>query len=114
MSHEIESDLLKRKEEGLKFDPQKHHRRSIRLIGYDYTQTGAYFVTLVSFQRECIFGEMIEENVHLSEAGKLVEQEWIRIVKHFNGINLDEFVVMPNHLHGIIWIENRTGRSKAL
>ena len=95
----------------MKFDPRKHHRCSIRLVGYDYSQTGAYFVTLVSFQRECIFGEMIGESVHLSAIGRLVEQEWIDIVKHFNWINLDEIVVMPNHILAIIWIEKRRGEA---
>jgi putative transposase len=88
----------------MKFDPQKHHRRSIRLKGYDYAQPGAYFVTLVAWHREALFGEVVGGCVRLSALGRIVEEEWKRLPHHFPMICLDAFVVMPNHIHGIILI----------
>jgi len=88
----------------MKFDPNKHHRRSIRLKGYDYTQPGAYFITVVSYQRQNIFGEIVDGEMHLNWAGNLVKQEWQRLPNRFPNIELGEFVIMPNHLHGIILI----------
>ncbi len=81
-----------------------HHRRSIRLPEYDYTRAGAYFVTLVTQGREDLFGEISGGVMHLNEFGLLVENEWRRLEKRFGRVGIDEFVVMPNHLHAIIWI----------
>ena len=93
------------------FDPHKHHRRSIRLKGYDYSQPGAYFITLVTFQRDEIFGEVVNGEVKLSALGKMVSEEWLRSMEMRKEIRLneDEFVVMPNHLHGIVWIVGADG-----
>jgi putative transposase len=88
----------------MEFDPNKHHRRSIRLKGYDYTQPGAYFITVVSYQRQYIFGEIVDGEMHLNWVGRLVQREWQRLTHRFPNIELDEFVIMPNHLHGIILI----------
>ena len=88
----------------MKFDPHKHHRRSIRLKGYDYTQPGAYFVTMVTYQREDLFGDSIEGEMRLNWTGKLVKREWERLPNRLPNIELDEFIVMPNHVHGIILI----------
>jgi putative transposase len=88
----------------MKFDPQKHHRRSIRLKGYDYAQPGAYFVTLVTWHRQALFGEVVGGSVRLSALGRIVEEEWKALPRHFPNIRLDAFVVMPNHIHGIIVI----------
>jgi REP element-mobilizing transposase RayT len=88
----------------MKFDPQKHHRRSIRLKGYDYTQPGAYFVTIVTQYRECRFGEIVGEEMRLNEAGQMIQTVWIELSTRFLNIQLDEFVVMPNHFHGILFI----------
>jgi putative transposase len=92
----------------MKFDPQKHHRRSIRLQGYDYAQHGAYFVTLVTYQRNILFGKIIDGEVILSRKGEIVREEWFASVNIRKEIRLDpeEFVVMPNHIHGIVWIEH--------
>jgi REP element-mobilizing transposase RayT len=87
------------------FDPQKHHRRSIRLKGYDYSQAGAYFVTIVAYQREALFGEIVHGMVCLNEWGALVENEWRRLEKRFDRVSMDEFIVMPNHLHGVLVIK---------
>jgi REP element-mobilizing transposase RayT len=85
------------------FDPQVHHRRSIRLKGYDYALPGAYFVTMLAYQKKCLFGNILGDKVVFSEIGKKVRDCWLRLPKTFN-IRLDEWVIMPNHLHGIIWI----------
>lgn len=88
----------------MKFDPKIHHRRSIRLQGYDYSQSGAYYVTIVTHGRECLFGEVVNGAMQLNEYGKIVEFTWNDLVNHVNGIELDVFVVMPNHVHGIVVI----------
>lgn len=84
------------------YDPQKHHRRSIRLKGYDYTQAGAYFVTLCIRNRDCLLGEIIQGIMHLSPFGRIVEKEWYRTATVRRNVELDAFVIMPNHIHGII------------
>ena len=83
---------------------QKNHaqRQSIRLQEYDYAQPGAYFVTAVSHQRKNIFGEIVEAEMQLSQAGEIVEQTWLEIPKHFPKATIDVFIIMPNHVHGII------------
>ena len=88
------------------YDPHKHHRRSIRLPGYDYTQPGAYFVTIVTHDRECLFGEVVDGVMWLNAFGEIVRDEWFRtaVVRPYVMLDPDEFVVMPNHVHGIIWI----------
>lgn len=87
-----------------KFDPQKHHRRSIRLKGYDYSSEGAYYVTIVVQGRECLFGEIIDGEMYLNEYGEIVQKWWHEIPNHFPNVVLGAFVIMPNHVHGIIWI----------
>jgi REP element-mobilizing transposase RayT len=91
------------------YDPEKHHRRSIRLKGYDYTQPGAYFITICTHGRECLFGEIINGEMHLNEAGQIVVQTWQDLPNHISNVQLDAFVVMPNHVHGIIIITDRAG-----
>ena len=88
------------------YDPRKHHRCSIRLKGYDYTQAGAYFVTFVAHDRECLFGEVVDGVMWLNAFGEIVRDEWFRtaVVRPYVMLDPDEFVVMPNHVHGIIWI----------
>ncbi|MDT7973589.1 MAG: transposase [Armatimonadota bacterium] len=90
----------------MRYDPDRHHRRSIRLRGYDYRQPGAYFVTIVTQDRACLFGEVVGEEMHLNELGKIVWEEWFRSAEIRQEIELlpDEFVAMPNHVHGIVWI----------
>ncbi|MEW5871100.1 MAG: transposase [Chloroflexota bacterium] len=88
------------------YDPRKHHRRSIRLKGYDYTQEGAYFVTIVAAHHQEIFGEIDHGGMRLSPLGRIVHEEWLRSIAIRREIWLyeDEFVIMPNHIHGIVWI----------
>jgi len=84
------------------YDPEHHRRRSIRLRGYDYTQAGLYFVTICARDRICLFGDVIEGEMALSEAGRLVEAEWLRTPEVRPDVFRDAYVVMPNHFHGII------------
>ena len=93
-----------------KFDPQKHHRHSIRLRGYDYSQVGAYYVTIVAQDRECLFGEIIDKGMYLSKSGEIVLKWWNEIPIHFPNVETGAFVIMPNHTHGNIFIiEDHTG-----
>jgi REP element-mobilizing transposase RayT len=95
-------------------------RRSIRLKGYDYSQPGAYFVTIVAQEREGLFGDIHAEEMDLSEVGQLVADTWEWLGRQYPHVELDTWVVMPNHLHGIILITdissstpNRRGGSRA-
>ena len=83
-----------------------HHRHSIRLKEYDYGQTGAYFVTIVVHGRECLFGEIINGEMRPSQFGNIARIEWFKTMELRPYVKLwdDEFVIMPNHIHGIIWI----------
>jgi REP element-mobilizing transposase RayT len=87
-----------------KFDPWKHHRRSIRLKGYDYSSEGAYYITIVTQGRQCLFGEIIDGEMCLNVYGKLVQKWWNEIPNHFPNVELGAFIIMPNHVHGIIFI----------
>lgn len=95
------------------FDPQRHHRHSIRLKDYDYSQAGAYFVTLVAHQHQPLFGEIHEGIMNLNAAGKMIESVWSELTVRYPKINIDEFVVMPNHFHGIIVIPSVVAQSNA-
>jgi putative transposase len=90
----------------MKFDPKKHHRESTRMKGYDYSLAGAYFITLVTYQREMLFGEIENGEMKLNHRGEVVQEEWFRSADIRREIRLypEEFVVMPNHIHGIVWI----------
>lgn len=97
----------------MRFDPQRHHRRSIRLKGYDYTQAGAYFVTLITHQRECILGEIVAEEMRASPLGEIAAACWDDLPHHFTNAALDAWVVMPNHLHGIVVITTEKSEASA-
>ena len=86
------------------FNPDIHRRRSIRLQGYDYSQAGAYFITICTQNRECMFGEIVDGKMALNHAGNMIQTVWDEIPFHYAGIEIDEFIVMPNHIHGIITI----------
>jgi len=86
----------------VQFNREKHHRRSIRLPGYNYAQAGAYFVTVCAQNRECLFGEIVDGKMRLKDAGRMVGSVWEELPRHYAGIDIDAFVVMPNHVHGII------------
>lgn len=95
-----------------KFDPQKpfdesqgrHHRKSIRLQGYDYAQAGAYFVTIVTYRRDPLFGKIENGIMALNDFGKIADECWLAIPEHFPFVELGVHVIMPNHGHGVIVI----------
>jgi REP element-mobilizing transposase RayT len=80
------------------------NRRSIRLKEYDYSQSGAYFITICAQVRECLFGEIVDWKIALNDAGKMVQAVWDDIPSHYAGIDTDAFIIMPNHIHAIIVI----------
>ena len=79
-------------------------RHSIRLKGYDYSQAGAYFVTLCTHHRTCLFGEIVDREMHLNDTGHMVKAVWDQLAHRFDNVELDERVIMPNHIHGVIFI----------
>jgi putative transposase len=89
----------------MKFNPDAYHRRSIRLPGYDYARHGAYFITICAYNRECLFGEITGGEMRLNECGMIATACWQDISKHFPSIALDIFIIMPNHVHGIVIIQ---------
>ena len=84
------------------YNPSRHNRRSIRLSEYDYSRRGAYFVTLCVHNRECLYGKIEKGKMQLNDAGKYVKKCWMDIPGHFPYIQLDEYAIMPNHIHGIL------------
>jgi len=78
------------------------HRRSVRLKDYDYAQAGAYFVTIVVQGRKCLFGEIVDTEMRLNDAGRIIQTAWDDLPNHYAGVECDAFVIMPNHIHVII------------
>jgi REP element-mobilizing transposase RayT len=93
----------------MNYNPKTHQRRSIRLRGYDYSQPGSYFVTVCTSNRECLFGNVADGEVALNHVGRVVDEEWSYTEIIRPEVEVDEFVVMPNHLHGIITIRQPEG-----
>ena len=89
-----------------------HHRRSIRLADHDYSAEGGYFITIVTQGRTWVFGEVTDGAMKLNDFGKIVYEEWFRStdIRHEIELNMDEFVVMLNHIHGIVIINDDQGR----
>ncbi len=86
----------------MKYNPDIHQRRSIRLKDYDYSSAGAYFVTICTHDKECWLGDVVNSEMLLSEIGQIAEALWLEIPQHFENVILDDFIIMPNHLHGIV------------
>ncbi len=84
-------------------------RKSLRLDGYDYTRVGAYFVTIVASKRVCLFGKVVNGVMELSKFGQIALQQWTKLPRRFPHIELGEYAIMPNHMHGIIIIVMRVG-----
>jgi putative transposase len=95
-----------------KFDPQNYHRRSIRLPNYDYSQPGAYFVTIVTWHRELLFGKVLGGEMKLNQVGHIVQWEWKELPTRFRYIELGAFVVMPNHFLGVLIFHEHVGASR--
>ena len=90
----------------MKYNPKIHHRRSIRLQNYDYSQTGAYFVTICVRERVCLFGDIADGVMRVNDIGGVISVCWTEISSHFPTVDLDASVIMPNHVHGIIVLTN--------
>jgi REP element-mobilizing transposase RayT len=86
------------------YDPDRHHRKSMRLRGYDYSSAGAYFITMCTQNRACLFGNIADDVMVLNPAGQMIAAWWVALAQKFSGIQTDDFVVMPNHFHGIVTI----------
>ena len=89
------------------YNPNIHNRRSIRLKGYDYSQAGLYFITICCYNRKCLFGDVINGEMVLNEYGTIACNEWLNTPNIRKNVELDVFVIMPNHIHGIIILNGR-------
>lgn len=85
-------------------DKSLRRRKNLRLPEYDYAQEGAYFITVCTHNKVCLFGDIVDEEMVLNDAGKIAQQCWMEIPVHFPHVTLDYFVVMPNHVHGVLFI----------
>ncbi len=88
-----------------RYNPDIHHRKSIRLKDYDYSQAGAYYVTIVTHERRVLFGDVVDGEMRMNETGQLVVDVWEWLAVRHPYVQLDSYVVMPNHLHGVIVID---------
>jgi putative transposase len=88
----------------LRYDPDQHHRQSIRLKGYDYSRAGAYFITVCVQQRESLFGEILDGVMKVNPAGQMVERWWRELPRKFPSLVIDDSIVMPNHFHGVLFL----------
>ena len=91
-----------------RYNPNIHHRKSIRLKGYDYSQAGLYFITICVQNREYLFGKIENAKMELNDAGRMVATEWFKLTSRYDNIKLHEFIVMPNHFHAILEIVGAT------
>lgn len=108
----------------MKYNPDIHHRRSLRLKGFDYSSSGAYFMTICTHNRECILGDIIDGEMQLNEFGKIARlpqggsakrSHWQQLFQRYQNVEIDESIVMPNHLHGIIiLLESSSDRRKSI
>src|SRR6185295_7607357 len=89
----------------MRYDPDKHHRRSIRLHGYDYASQGAYFVTICVHGRACVLGEVIDGAMRINDWGQVAVDSWLWLGQQYPYVALDVWVIMPNHMHGIIVVK---------
>lgn len=91
------------------YNPDIHHRHSIRLREYDYRDAGAYFVTICTFQRECLFGEVIDGEMRLNGFGEIVREEWLNTAMMRPNVDLDVYAAMPNHFHAVLFVNENVG-----
>ena len=96
------------------YNPKLHHRRSIRLKEWDYSRPGGYFVTICTNRREAMFGEVRGKKMRLNRYGRIVQQSWKDLPAHYHNTHLDEFIIMPNHVHGIIVVTENTAVGNAM
>jgi putative transposase len=98
----------------MNYNPELHHRRSIRLKGYDYSTAGAYFITICTLDREQLFGDILDRTMVLNELGNIAQLHWQKLERHHANLILDRSVVMPNHLHGIMILDSSIEDSKSI
>ncbi|MBI3810731.1 MAG: transposase [Nitrospirae bacterium] len=94
----------------MRYNSDIHHRRSVRLKAHDYSLAGAYFVTICTQNRECVFGEIQKAEMILNNAGRMVQNVWDELPVRYPGVQIDSFIIMPNHIHGIILLTGSTQR----
>ena len=94
------------------YDPYKHHRRSIRLKGYDYTTSGIYFVTICVQGRHCLLGEIVKGEMVLGPVGQVVADAWCWLAEQYNYVMLGAWTIMPNHMHGLLMLVDGKGSSR--
>jgi len=99
----------------MKYNPDKHHRKSIRLKNYNYSNIGSYFITVCAYNHECLFGDIEDGRMQLNNCGRIIESEWLRSSEIRKEIELDIYQTMPNHFHAIVFIlESSTNKRKKL
>ncbi|HOX40039.1 MAG TPA: transposase [Candidatus Brocadiia bacterium] len=91
------------------YDKEKHHRHSIRLPGYDYSQIGMYFVTICAHERQCSFGRIMDGVIQMNATGRMIWETWDNLPRHYPHMEPDAFMVMPNHVHAIILLTDAVG-----
>ena len=89
----------------MRYNPDFYQRRSIWLEGYDYARTGGYFITICAAAKICRFGEIHEGIMTPSATGEIVQSVWLPLPERYSGVALDAFVLMPNHLHGVLLLD---------
>ena len=87
------------------------NRRTLRLPGYDYSLPGAYFITICTQDRACVFGTVVDDTVHLNDLGRMVDATWTELPTHCQGLHLDQFTIMPNHLHAIAFLSGSSDQN---
>jgi putative transposase len=98
----------------MKYDPDFNHRQSIRLNGYDYSTSGAYFITICTHEREHLFGDIANEKMEFNTCGDIARSHWQQLSQHHPNIIMDESILMPNHLHGILILESSIDYKKSI
>ena len=98
----------------MKYDPNKQHRRSLRLKNYDYSQARYYFVTICCDRRQCLFGDIVDGVMQLNQYGEIVAQNYQWLSQRYPYLILDEWIVMPNHFHGIMILTDKPRRGRGV
>jgi putative transposase len=98
----------------MKYDPDFNHRQSIRLKGYDYSTSGAYFITICTHEREHLFGDIVNETMQFNTCADIARSHWNQLAQYHQNVIMDESIVMPNHLHGIIILESSIDNTKSI
>ena len=98
----------------MEYDREKRHRRSIRLKGYDYSRSGFYFVTICCYQRQCLFGDIVDGSMRLNRYGEIMAETYQWLSQRYPYLILDEWIIMPNHFHGIMVLIDKFRRGRGL